>query len=289
MNTWGGFRDEDIVGNDLYIFDDSEELNAKPGVAPDAYRIFGAIRDAQFLDAYFAPFTRGAGDVGSSEEFIFHSESQRLAKELEVTHLAYISALDWNQSQKPVKEPLMNEIFLGYFANLVGGTVRSKRQSTNQPKLVCIHDNKWKEVHWDRGQYTIGAAVPQLHEYDTEGSEAVELLNEELEEPEITPVEEKRQYSPSELSLHSKDCPPTPYHQEPESLAFHKLCPPKPPQLWPLPRSHPPPLKAHHNTFKTSSDKSSKDRDHQEDQEDQEGQEDQTQTHPKYRWQQLPM
>ncbi|KAH9974864.1 hypothetical protein BJV74DRAFT_888900 [Russula compacta] len=62
--------------------------------------------------------------------------------------------------------------------------VTPRGKALTNPKLVCIHNDRWKEVHWDSGRYTVGAAVPQLHDYDTEGSEADELLDEELEEPE---------------------------------------------------------------------------------------------------------
>ncbi|KAH9980445.1 hypothetical protein BJV74DRAFT_887849 [Russula compacta] len=63
--------------------------------------------------------------------------------------------------------------------------ITARGKAPTNPKLVCIHDNKWKEVHWTEGRYTLGAAVPQLHEYDTEGSEADELLNKELEGPKV--------------------------------------------------------------------------------------------------------
>ncbi|KAH9988474.1 hypothetical protein BJV74DRAFT_465604 [Russula compacta] len=94
-----------------------------------AYRILGAISDDQFQNAYLAPFSRGAGADGSSEEFIFDGEPRRHAGKLEVTHLAYISALDWHLSLYPLKEPSMNEIFFGYFACLAGPTVRRSNQS----------------------------------------------------------------------------------------------------------------------------------------------------------------
>ena len=46
---------------------------------------------------------------------------------------------------------------------------------------MCIYEyeDKWKEVHWntEAKTYTLGARIPQLDEYDTEGSDIQILVN----------------------------------------------------------------------------------------------------------------
>ena len=48
---------------------------------------------------------------------------------------------------------------------------------------MCIYKDEWSEVHWnaETKTYTVGARVPQLDNYDTEGSDIQVLVNEELE------------------------------------------------------------------------------------------------------------
>ena len=48
---------------------------------------------------------------------------------------------------------------------------------------MCIYNNEWIEVHWntETKTYALGVKVPQLDEYDTEGSDIQVLIDEELE------------------------------------------------------------------------------------------------------------
>ena len=48
---------------------------------------------------------------------------------------------------------------------------------------MCVHNDKWTEVHWDRETktYSLGASIPQLDKYDTEGSDIQVLIDKELE------------------------------------------------------------------------------------------------------------
>ena len=48
---------------------------------------------------------------------------------------------------------------------------------------MCIYKDKWSEVHWnaETKTYAVGARVPQLDNYDTEGSDVQVLVDEELE------------------------------------------------------------------------------------------------------------
>ena len=48
---------------------------------------------------------------------------------------------------------------------------------------MCIYKDEWSEVQWntETKTYTVGARVPQLDEYNTEGSDIQVLVNEELE------------------------------------------------------------------------------------------------------------
>ena len=48
---------------------------------------------------------------------------------------------------------------------------------------MCTYNNEWIEVHWnaETKTYALGAKVPQLDEYDTEGSNVQVLIDKELE------------------------------------------------------------------------------------------------------------
>ena len=48
---------------------------------------------------------------------------------------------------------------------------------------MCIYKDEWSEVHWNAKikTYNVGARVPQLDNYDTEGSDIQVLIDEELE------------------------------------------------------------------------------------------------------------
>ena len=50
------------------------------------------------------------------------------------------------------------------------------------PRLVCVHNDEWIEVHWnaETKTYTLGVKIPQLDKYDTKGSNIQVLVNEEL-------------------------------------------------------------------------------------------------------------
>ena len=61
--------------------------------------------------------------------------------------------------------------------------VKASRKAPTHPRLVCIYKDKWSEVHWnaETKTYAVGARVPQLDNYDTEGSDVQVLVDEELE------------------------------------------------------------------------------------------------------------
>ena len=61
--------------------------------------------------------------------------------------------------------------------------VKASRRAPTHPRLVCVYNNKWTEVHWDKETktYSLGASIPQLDEYNTEGSDIQVLIDEELE------------------------------------------------------------------------------------------------------------
>ena len=61
--------------------------------------------------------------------------------------------------------------------------VKPSGKAPTHPRLVCIYKDKWTEVQWnaETKTYAVGARVPQLDEYDTEGSDIQVLVNEELE------------------------------------------------------------------------------------------------------------
>ena len=48
---------------------------------------------------------------------------------------------------------------------------------------MCVYKDEWTEVQWntETKTYSIGARVPQLDEYDTEGSDVQILADKELE------------------------------------------------------------------------------------------------------------
>ena len=48
---------------------------------------------------------------------------------------------------------------------------------------MCIYKDKWSKVQWntETKTYAVGARVPQLDKYDTEGSDVQVLVDKELE------------------------------------------------------------------------------------------------------------
>ena len=48
---------------------------------------------------------------------------------------------------------------------------------------MCVYKDEWTEVHWnsETKAYSIGATVPQLDKYDTEGSNVQVLIDKEIE------------------------------------------------------------------------------------------------------------
>ena len=61
--------------------------------------------------------------------------------------------------------------------------VKASAKAPTHPRLVCVYNDKWTKVHWnaEAKTYTLGARIPQLDRYDTEGSNIQVLVNEELE------------------------------------------------------------------------------------------------------------
>ena len=61
--------------------------------------------------------------------------------------------------------------------------VKASRKAPTHPRLVCVYKDEWSEVHWNikTKTYAIGARVPQLDNYNTEGSDIQVLVNKELE------------------------------------------------------------------------------------------------------------
>ena len=51
--------------------------------------------------------------------------------------------------------------------------VKASGRAPTHPRLVCVHNDKWTEVHWDKKTktYSLGASIPQLDKYNTEGSD----------------------------------------------------------------------------------------------------------------------
>ena len=61
--------------------------------------------------------------------------------------------------------------------------IKPSGKAPTHPRLVCIYKDEWTEVQWnvEAKTYTVGARVPQLDEYDTEGLDVQVLVDEELE------------------------------------------------------------------------------------------------------------
>ena len=61
--------------------------------------------------------------------------------------------------------------------------VKASGKAPTHPRLVCIYGNEWTEVHWnaEAKTYTLGVRIPQLDEYDTEGSDVQVLVDKEQE------------------------------------------------------------------------------------------------------------
>ena len=62
-------------------------------------------------------------------------------------------------------------------------TVAASGKAPSHPRLVCIYKSEWMEVLWNPEDktYSVGATVPQLDKYDTEGSDVQALVDKELE------------------------------------------------------------------------------------------------------------
>ena len=61
--------------------------------------------------------------------------------------------------------------------------VKPSRKAPTHPRLVCIYKDEWTEVQWntEAKTYAVGARIPQLDKYNTEGSDIQVLVDEELE------------------------------------------------------------------------------------------------------------
>ena len=61
--------------------------------------------------------------------------------------------------------------------------VKASGKALTHPRLVCVYKDEWSEVHWkaETKIYTIGARIPQLDNYDTEGSDIQVLVDKKLE------------------------------------------------------------------------------------------------------------
>ena len=73
--------------------------------------------------------------------------------------------------------------------------VAASGRALSQLRLVCIYKNKQTEVLWDAEAktYSVGARIPQLDEYNTEGFNIQVLIDEELEKT----LEELKEPGPS--------------------------------------------------------------------------------------------
>ena len=95
--------------------------------------------------------------------------------------------ISWAEASSGVPNHQVQYISRDHPANLTDQgaliIVKPSGKAPTHPKLVCIYKDKWTEVQWNTKTktYTVGARVPQLDEYDTEGSDIQVLANEELE------------------------------------------------------------------------------------------------------------
>ena len=61
--------------------------------------------------------------------------------------------------------------------------IKASGRAPTHPRLVCIYNDEWTEVHWNKETktYSLRASIPQLDKYDTEGSDIQVLTDKELE------------------------------------------------------------------------------------------------------------
>ena len=78
--------------------------------------------------------------------------------------------------------------------------IKASRRAPTHPRLVCIYNDEWTEVHWNKETktYSLRASIPQLDKYDTEGSDVQVLTDKELEK---TSEEETASEAESEEEL----------------------------------------------------------------------------------------
>ena len=77
---------------------------------------------------------------------------------------------------------------------------------------MCIYKDEWTKVQWnaETKTYTVGASVPQLDKYDTEGSDIQVLVDKELEktseEDSTSEAESKEELKEPGASINQQIC-----------------------------------------------------------------------------------
>ena len=98
-----------------------------------------------------------------------------------------LNIISWTEASTGVPNHQVQYIPRDHPANLTEQEalviVKASGKVPTHPRLVCVYNNEWIEVHWntETRTYTLGAKIPQLDEYDTEGSDVQVLVDEELE------------------------------------------------------------------------------------------------------------
>jgi hypothetical protein len=98
-------------------------------------KLFNHIYDVKFRDAYFGASQEREEFASESES---HQERRRDAEKLEVTHLVYIAAGEWERfwtwdlGNSPM-ESMMNAMFFYYFALQAGETITAQMCA-----LICL-------------------------------------------------------------------------------------------------------------------------------------------------------
>ena len=95
--------------------------------------------------------------------------------------------ISWNEASTGVLNHQVHYVTRDHPANKTGQgaliIVSANGKAPSHPKLVCVYKDKWTEVQWNQEtrEYSLGATIPQLDKYDTEGSDIQVLINEEIE------------------------------------------------------------------------------------------------------------
>ena len=98
-----------------------------------------------------------------------------------------LNTISWAEASSGVPNHQVCYIPRDHPANLMNQgaliIVKPSRKAPTHPRLVCIYKDEWTEVQWnaEAKTYTVGARVPQLDEYNTEGSDVQVLVDKELE------------------------------------------------------------------------------------------------------------